>query len=332
MVEPSPPPPRVTIVVAERGDHGIHLVDLDERGDRQFEVVRAADQQARDTDPTISPDGKWIVFASSRGRPIAETNLWIAPLAPDAIAVPLTTGPQIDSHPTWRTDGRAIVFASTRAGHEFDLFELRVGDGRAIGDVKQLTTAAGNEITPSVARDGTIYYAAVRVDGSKVTSRIEARHVDGSIEAITEGPGDASPAISPDGTQLAYSRPAVHETGPDGELFVVSLTHGDPEPIVDVRLTDETGPVWSRDGRYVFATSVLRSASGAIAFSSVIAVDLTQHPRVARVLEDRTGAIARITPAIAPVALDAAILDANPEYLSELARITAKAAAARDSK
>lgn len=324
----------MTIVVAERGDNGIHLVDLDERGDRQFELVRAADHQARDTDPAISPDGKWIVFASSRGRSLAETNLWIAPLQPDAVPAPLTTGAQLDSHPTWRPDGRAIVFASTRAGHEFDLYEQPVENGRARGEAKRLTTADGNEITPSVARDGTIYYASVRVSAdAKVTSRIEALRTNGSIEPITEGPGDTSPAISPDGSQLAYSRPGIHATGPDGELFVVSLAHGDPEPVVDVRLTDETGPVWSHDGRYLFATSVLRGAAGNVVFSSVIAVDLTQHPRVARVLEDRTGAIARITPAIAPVVLDARTLDANPEYLSELARITAKAAAAAgDSK
>jgi hypothetical protein len=98
--------------------------------------------------------------------------------------------------------------------------------------------------------------------------------------------------------------------------------------LVDVRLTDEAGPVWSKDGRFVFATSVLRGSRGNALFSSVVVVDLTQHPRVARILEDRTGAIARVAPAIAPITLDARALDGDPEYLSELARITAKAAAA----
>src|SRR5664279_1093626 len=63
----APAADRVAIVVAERGDHGIHLVGIDEHGDRQFELVRAAEEPARDTNPAISPDGKWIVFASSRG-------------------------------------------------------------------------------------------------------------------------------------------------------------------------------------------------------------------------------------------------------------------------
>jgi len=325
---PVAPVDRVAIVVAERGEHGIHLVGIDEQGDRQFELVRAAEDQARDTNPAISPDGKWIVFASSRGRPIAETNLWIARAQPDALAVPLTHGTATDSHPVWRPDGRGIVFDSTRAG-TFDLYELAIHEGRATGEPIAITNAPGHEVTPTIARDGTIIYAAIRpLEGNSIESHLEARHPDGTIETLTEGPGDVTPALSPDQTQIAFSRPAEHASGLDGELWIMPRAGGDAERLVDITLTDETGPVWSADGRFVFATSVLRGARGNAVFSAVIVVDLTQHPRVARILEDRTGAIARITPALAPIALDARALDADPEYLSELARITAKAAAA----
>jgi len=321
---------RVAIVLAERGDQGIHLVGVDEHGDRQFELVRAAEGKTRDQDPAISPDGRWVVFASSRGRDFSETKLWIAPVQPDAIATPLTTGVgSIDSHPTWRPDGSGIVFDSTRAHGNFDLYELAIDPrGRAIGEPRALTSAEDHEITPTVARDGTIIYASVHAlaDG-KVESHLEARAPDGTIEKLTDGRGDAAPALSPDGTQIAFARPAVHVGMLDSELWVMPR-HGDATSLVDVRLTDETGPVWSRDGRFVFATSVLRGARGNAVFSSVVVVDLTQHPRVARILEDRTGAIARITPAVAPIALDVRALDGDPEYLPELARITAKAAAA----
>ena len=124
---PRPLPPtgapseRVAVVVAERGEHGIHLVGLDEAGDRQFELVRAAPELARDLEPTISPDGRWIVFASSRGREFSETSLWIARTEPDAVAAPLTHGTSIESHAAWRPDGGGIVFDSTRAHGEFDV-------------------------------------------------------------------------------------------------------------------------------------------------------------------------------------------------------------------
>jgi Tol biopolymer transport system component len=328
-------------VVAERGEHGLHLVGLDESGDRQFELVRAPTVLTRDLDPVISPDGRWIVFASSRGRDFAETSLWIAPTEPDAVPTPLLpsrasdaspgrAGLPIESHAAWRPDGRGIVFDSTRAHGEFDLWELAIDHrGHAVGAPRQLTSAPGHEVTPTIARDGSIIYAAVSASAGKVSSHLERRRVDGTIEQLTPGPADASPALSPDGTQLVFSRPAEHNGALDSELYIMPVS--EPEaavPLVDVTLTDETGPVYSHDGRYVFATSVLRGARGNVVFSSVIVIDLAQHPRVARLLQDRTGPIARITPALAPITLDARALAAAPDYLVELARITASAAAA----
>ena len=99
--------------------------------------------------------------------------------------------------------------------------------------------------------------------------------------------------------------------------------------LLELPLTDESGPVWSPDGRYVFATSLLRGAEGNAVFSSVIVIDTQALPLTARLLQDRTGAIARLTPAIARVQLDARALARDPEYLPELARIMAAAMAAQ---
>jgi Tol biopolymer transport system component len=286
--------------------------------------VRPATGVARDTNPAISPDGRWIVFASSRGRPLDETSLWIAPLEPDAEPARLTEGAWLDAHPTWTRDGRAIVFASTRAG-TFDLFRLALADGHAAGEPVRLTTSTGHEVTPSVAPDGAIVYAEVtpHADGS-IDTHLEERAPDGTTAQVTSGPGDSSPALSPDGSQIAFVRPAQHGATPDAELWLMPREPGaDAQRLVDLPLTDEGGPVWSRDGRFVFATSLLRGAAGNPLFSSVIVIDL--RDRVARILEDRVGPIARLTPAIAAARLDAAALDADPEYLPELARITERA-------
>ena len=292
--------------------------------------MRAAPELARDLEPTISPDGRWIVFASSRGREFSETSLWIARTEPDAVAAPLTHGTSIESHAAWRPDGGGIVFDSTRAHGEFDLYELAIDrDGHGVGEPRQLTSAPGHEVTPTMARDGSIIYCSVHATAGGVSSQLERREPDGTIEQLTPGPGDASPALSPDGTQLVFSRPAEHAGSLDSELFIMALARpAAAVPLVDIALTDETGPVWSHDGRYVFATSVLRGARGNVVFASVIVVDLAQRPRIARLLQDRTGPIARVTPALAPVTLDARALGADPEYLPELARITARAAAA----
>jgi len=330
LAEPTAPGPApIAIVTSESGPQGARLVAIDEHGDRRFDLLQPAASLARDSHPAISPDGAWIVFASSRGRTLDSTSLWIAPLVADAEPIRLTTGDTaIDSHPVWERDGKAIIFASTRDGGDFDLFRLAIVAGRAVGDPQQLTSGPGHEITPTVAADGTVIYASVTPLGDAgVESHLEARATDGTITKLTDGPGDASPALTPDDRTIAFARPQQHPAGIDGDLWTMPRNSAQATPLIDLPLTDESGPVWSVDGRYVFATSVLRGAAGNTVFSSVIVIDTRGQPRKARLLADRTGAVARLTPAIARARLDAGALASDPEYLPELARIMAAAMA-----
>jgi len=317
---------RIAIVASERGPEGARLVAIDEHGDRQFEIVQPAAAMVRDTHPVVSPDGKWIVFASSRDRTLDQTSLWIVP---GGIAMPprrLTDGPAIDAFPVWVPDGRAIVFASTRDGGSFDLWRLAM-QGGSPGELTRLTHGAGHEVTPAVAADGTIIYAEVVPNEARrdIETHLEERAPDGTIRALTGGPADSSPALSPDGSRLVFARPQIHDGKPDSELWLLVRATGAITPLVDLPLTDESGPVWSRDGRFVFATSVLRGAEGKVVFSSIIHIDLREAPPVARILEDRVGPIVRLTPAVTATPLDAAALHGNPEYLPELARIMSRA-------
>jgi Tol biopolymer transport system component len=301
-------------------------VAIDEHGDRQFSLIRPPDHGiSRDTNPAVSPDGAWIVFASSRDRAMSETSLWIARLGPEQTPVRLTSGPAIDAHPTWTTDGSAIIFSSTRDGPDFDLYRLAIANGRAIGDAVQLTSAPGHEVTPSVASDGTIVYSSVTATTDHgVESHLEQRAPEGTITQITTGPADSAPAISPDGKLLAFARPAIEGNRANAELWLLPHGASDATTLVALPLTDEGGPVWSRDGRFLFATSILLGERGVL-FSSVIHVDLGEPQRRARMLVDHAGASARLTPAIVAQTLDARALHEDPEYLSELARIMADA-------
>jgi len=324
-VPASPPSDRIAIVASERSADGARLVAIDERGDRQFELVQPAAQLCRDANPAVSPDGRWLVFASSRGRSLDQTSLWLAPLGAAMPPRRLTDGTGIDAHPVWTPDGAAIVFASTRDGGEFDLWRLTLRGGQP-GELTRLTRARGHEVTPSVAPDGTIVYAAVTPDvvHREIETHLEERGPDGAIRRLTAGPADSSPAVSPDGARLVFSRPQIHGGKPDSELWLMMRATGAIAPLVDLPLTDESGPVWSRDGRFVFATSVLRGHDGRVVFSSIIHVDTRDRRPVARILEDRVGAMVRLTPAVTATPLDAAALDRDPEYLPELARIMSR--------
>jgi hypothetical protein len=258
---------------------------------------------------------------SSRGRALDQTSLWIAPLGVAAPPHRLTDGAAIDAHPAWMPDGSAIVFASTRGGSDYNLWQIAVQSGQP-GELAQLTRAPSHEVTPAVAPDGTIIYAEVTpdVEHRQIETHLEERAPGGAIRRLTSGPADSSPALSPDGARLVFARPQLHGDRPDSELWMLVRATGAIAPLIDLPLTDESGPVWSRDGRFVFATSVMRGAEGVV-FSSVIHVDTRERPPVARVLEDRVGPIARLTPALTSEPLDAAALRRDPAYLPELARI-----------
>lgn len=308
----------MALIVSERGPRGARLVAVDEHGDRQVELIAPAAALARDTHPAVSPDGRWLVFASSRGRGLDSTRLWIAPVAAQAEPRLLTDSPGIDAHPAWTPDGAAIVFASTRAG-TFDLWRLAMRAG-APGALTRLTSGAGHEITPALARDGAIVYTEVTAHGADRERHLELRAPDGAITRLTDGPADSAPALSPDGTQLVFARPRKHGEQLNDELWMMPRAGGAARPLVELPLTDEGGPVFSRDGRFVFATSVVRGEAGVL-WSSVIHIDLRATPLVARILEDRVGATVRLTPAVTATRLDARALDAAPMYLPELAQI-----------
>ena len=296
---------RVAIVAAETGPGGARLVAIAENGDRRFELIRPAGKIVRDSNPAVSPDGRWVVFVSTRGRNLDETSVWIAPLGVSAAPLRLTDR-GIDSHPTWTRDGGAIVFASTRAAGNFDLWRIAIADGKPRGEPEQLTDAPGHEITPSCAPDGAIVYAELTPgEGSSVETHLEERAADGTIRKLTDGPNDSSPAVSPDGKTIAFARPVAHAATPDSELFRIARSGGDATQIVDVPL--------------------LRGADGRPVFSSIVYVDLDEPRPVARILEDHAGAILRLTPAMTRERLDAAALRKAPEYLPELGRIVGEA-------
>ena len=101
--------------------------------------------------------------------------------------------------------------------------------------------------------------------------------------------------------------------------MAVDADGGHRRVLVDGPGTDESGPVWSHDGRWLFATSVLRSVKdGAPLMSSVVYVDLWGSSPILRMLYDRSAPVARSGPALAPVALDSQILVGGAPYRETL--------------
>src|SRR5258705_118760 len=86
------------------------------------ELTRLTNDFYTDLDPTWSPDGKQIAFASDRTRFGADghNNLFLIDVETLGIRY-LTCGPWTDQTPSWSPDGKRIAFASDRDG-QFDLY------------------------------------------------------------------------------------------------------------------------------------------------------------------------------------------------------------------
>lgn len=103
----------------------------------------------RVSDPQISPDGKWVVYAMQEITDASQnkkhTHLWMA--ASDGLTPPrqLTSSGKSDSHPRWSPDGTKILFESTRGGTP-QLYILDLKAGGEATPVTNISTGAGTGV------------------------------------------------------------------------------------------------------------------------------------------------------------------------------------------
>jgi TolB protein len=100
---------RVVFAFAEQGGSQ-QLFSIDPQSGNH---VALTDSAGFDADPCFSPDGKSVVFASTR-----DDNFEIYTLVlQTGLMHRLTEHPSLDMHPAWSPDGRQIAFTSLRDGN-----------------------------------------------------------------------------------------------------------------------------------------------------------------------------------------------------------------------
>jgi serine/threonine-protein kinase len=189
----------------------------------------------------MSPDGGRLALATP-------TDVWTYDVV-RATRSRLTTDPAPDRSPLWTPDGQRVIFTSTRAGYPELLWRSADGAG---GDQRLLARAKD---LIDLRADG---WSA---DGKQLLFTEVPPNFQCAIGQMTiERPSDVKvlvksefcndfPAVSPDGRWMAYHS----NVSGQYEIYVERY------PELDNRQQISSGgmrPLWSRDGRELFFTSV----------------------------------------------------------------------------
>ena len=219
------------------GDNEIFVTRLNRTLFRRLTV-----QPGMDGSAAWSPDGSHIAFVSGRGP---HDHIYIMD-ADGSTVVQLTTKPGGNYQPDWSPDGKRIAFMSTRTGRGG--IYLINADG---SDEKSITLPYGAQ-TPAWSPDGK--QLVVARGGPQSPADIPGlwlMNPDGTnLRQITHDRSgtapfwsDISPAWSPDGTTIVFSR---QTTNNYRDLLVVKV---DGSGLTQLTFDKSaTHPTWSPDG------------------------------------------------------------------------------------
>lgn len=204
--------------------------------------------------PSLSPDGRDIVYASQPTPGHFELSLRRADGSGPVVDVNRGSGTQLDA-PAFSPDGRQIAFVSWRDNSE-GLFVM----DRDGGNVRRIVNGA---FDPSWTPDGReIVYSTESgqdPDGREAPCELWIVTVaTGQTRRLT-GTDAIDPNVSPDGRFVAFWALPVNQSGNqfaggNRDIWVQPLAGGPRVRITDSESTDWS-PAWSADGRYLYFSS-----------------------------------------------------------------------------
>lgn len=239
----SPDGRRLAFDAGWAGARRIWLADA--TGHNPLQLTSDSSEAVVHTGPRWSPDGSRVAF-----RRIDGIKSDIVVLVPKTqVTIRVTDDNVLDMDPAWAPDGSSVYFSTARGGG-LNLWRAQVSsEGASDGQPEQLTTGAGDDVSPALAPDGSRLVFAVRGVNSDLW-RLPVDPVTG------EPSGSAQPVLmttrvesrgawSPDGRTLAFNSDRL------GEMNI--WLHQDDRD--DRQLTRGPGgdyqPAWAPDGRRV---------------------------------------------------------------------------------
>ena len=206
--------------------------------------------------PQFSPDGKWIGFT----RVVSGTVHEMFVISSDGGAPrQLTFDREPAAGVTWTADSREIVFSSTREGAGPGLWRVPIRGGAPVSVLANLRSVPYATIS---RQGGRLAFADILLDTNiylRTGSGFQNAPVPGAFGepagVVISSRADHSPAISPDGEQIAF---VSGRSGYD-EVWTSRRDGAKPVQLTSLRSANLGTPRWSPDGRWIAFDS---SASG----------------------------------------------------------------------
>ena len=202
---------------------------------------------------SISADGNTLVFSlAERVRDEMGNDKTVANLrsiqTKGGGITEITSGQWLDTSPVFGPDNY-LFFASNRLRkRSMDIFRISSEKTSAIAVIRQ--TSNGINYQPSVANNGVIAFTYKPTYREKLTGSQQVWSLGGENQYPTQLREGEMPAISPDGTQIAY-------VGPDKQLWRVPINGQNPVQLTSTPVQKEgkKHPTWSPDGKYILYAS-----------------------------------------------------------------------------
>jgi TolB protein len=226
---------RIAYVLRTGKRFALHITDADGEGGQI-----ALNSPEPIISPAWSPDGRQLAYVSFETQKAA---VWVQDLGSGERRL-LASFKGSNSAPAWSPDGKQLALTLSKDGVA-QLYTMATSGGTPA----RLTSSNAIDTEPVYSPDGRfIYFVSDRGGGPQIY-RIGSGGGNGVDRVSFSGSYNISPALSPDGKQLAY----ITRQGSAYKLMIQELDGGTPRTLTDSQ--DDESPSFAPNGRLIVYAS-----------------------------------------------------------------------------